>query len=89
MLDAVNIPIGYVGIGFIDDTVKVVKVNGVAPSVETALDKTYPINRELFMFTNGEPAAGSLAAKFLGLITSREGAAMVEEIGFVPVPAKK
>ena len=81
--------IGYVGIGFIDDTVKVVKVNGVAPSVETALDKTYPINRELFMFTNGEPAAGSLAAKFLGLITSREGAAMVEEIGFVPVPAKK
>ena len=81
--------IGYVGIGFIDDTVKVVKVNGVEPSVETVLDKTYPINRELFMFTNGEPAAGSLAAKFLGLIRSKEGAAMVEEIGFVPVPIKK
>ncbi|MGI5869052.1 MAG: PstS family phosphate ABC transporter substrate-binding protein [Kiritimatiellia bacterium] len=81
--------IGYVGIGFLDDTVKAVKVGGVEASVETVLDKTYPINRELFMFTNGEPAADSLAARFLGLITSKEGAAMVEEIGFVPVPSKK
>ena len=81
--------IGYLGIGFIDDTVKVVTVNGVEPTVETVLDKTYPINRELFMFTNGEPAADSLTGRFLGLISSKEGAEMVEEIGFIPVPAKK
>jgi phosphate transport system substrate-binding protein len=81
--------IGYIGIGFIDDTVKVLTVNGIAPSVETVLDKTYPICRELFMFTNGEPAADSLAGRFLGLITSKEGAEMVEEIGYVPVAVKK
>lgn len=81
--------IGYIGIGFIDDTVKVLTVNGIAPSVETVLDKTYPICRELFMFTNGEPAADSLTGRFLGLISSKEGAEMVEEIGFVPVAVKK
>lgn len=80
--------IGYLGLGFVDDTVKVVEVDGVEPSVETVLDKTYPINRELFMFTNGEPAAGSLAAKFLAMIGSKAGAAMVEEIGFVPVSGR-
>lgn len=81
--------IGYIGIGFIDDTVKVLTVNGIAPSVETVLDKSYPICRELFMFTNGEPASDSLAGRFLGLLSSKEGAEMVEEIGFVPVQAKK
>ena len=81
--------IGYIGIGFIDDTVKVLKVNGIEPSVETVLDKTYPICRELFMFTNGEPAADSLTGRFLGLIASKEGAEMVEEIGYVPVSVKK
>ena len=81
--------IGYIGLGFIDDTVKVLAINTVTPSVETVLDKTYPICRELFMFTNGEPAAGSLAARFLSLASAKEGAEMVEEIGFVPVPVKK
>lgn len=77
--------IGYIGIGFIDDTIKVLKVNRVEPSIETVLDKTYPICRELFMFTNGEPATGSLASRFLGLITSKDGTRIIDEIGFVPV----
>ncbi len=81
--------IGYIGIGFIDDTVKLLNINGVEPSVDTVLDKTYPICRELFMFTNGEPATNSLKGRFLGLITSKDGAEIVEEIGFVPVPSKK
>ena len=81
--------IGYAGIGFVDSTVKAIKVNGVEPSVETVLDKTYPINRELFMFTNGEPAADSPAGRFLALIKSDEGAEMIEEIGYVPVTAGK
>src|SRR5690606_1515704 len=47
-----NGAIGYIGIGFMDDTVKVINVNGIEPSIDTVLDKTYPICRELFMFTN-------------------------------------
>ncbi len=81
--------IGYVGLGFLDRSIKAVQVGGIMPSAETVLDKSYPIARELFMFTNGEPAADSWAAKFLALSTAEKGREIVEEIGFVPVSAKK
>lgn len=81
--------ISYAGLGFVDKSVKALEINGVAPSAETVLDKTYPISRPLFMFTNNEPAADSLAAKFIGLSLTDKGREIIEEIGFVPVPAKK
>ena len=81
--------ISYAGLGFVDKQVKALEVNGVAPSAETVLNKTYLISRSLFMFTNGEPAADSLAAKFIGLSLTDKGREIIEEIGFVPVPAKK
>ena len=81
--------ISYAGLGFVDKSVKALEVNGVVPSAETVLNKSYPISRSLFMFTNGEPAAGSLAAKFIGLSLTDKGREIIEEIGFVAVPAKK
>ena len=80
--------IGYAGLGFIDRSVKALEVNGVAPSAETVIAKQYPISRELFMFTNGEPAADSLCGKFLAMSRSEKGREIIEEIGFVSVPAK-
>ncbi len=81
--------IGYAGLGFVDRSVKALEINGIAPCAETVIGKTYPVARELFMFTNGEPRPGSLAAKFIGLSTSEKGREMIEEIGFVPLPEKK
>ena len=80
--------IGYAGLGFLDRTIKALAVNGVEPSVETVVDKTYPLARELYMFTNGEPGKGTLIEKFIGLIKTEKGREIVEEIGFVPVSAK-
>ena len=71
------------------DSVKALEVEGVMPSAETVLNKTYPLARPLFMFTNNEPAADSLIAKFIGLSLTENGKEIIEEIGFVPVPAKK
>jgi phosphate transport system substrate-binding protein len=81
--------IGYAGLGFLDRAVKALEINGVAPSAETVIAKSYPISRELFMFTNGEPAPESLPGKFLGLSQTEKGREIIEEIGFVPVPSKK
>ncbi len=78
--------IGYAGLGFIDRTVKALEINGVAPCAETVADKTYPIARPLYMFTNGEPAAESPAGQFIALSRSDKGREIIEEIGFVPVP---
>jgi phosphate transport system substrate-binding protein len=81
--------IGYAGLGFVDRSVKALEINGIVPCAETVIGKTYPIARELFMFTNGAPATDSLIAKFLGLSRSEKGREIIEEIGFVPVPDKK
>lgn len=81
--------IGYAGLGFLDRSVKALEINGVVPCAETVIDKRYPIARELFMFTKGEPLADSLAAKFIALSGSEKGREIIEEIGFIPVPVKK
>ncbi len=77
--------IGYAGLGFVDQTVKALEVDGVAPSVETVVDGSYPLSRKLFMYTNGQPATDSHTAKFLGLARHPKGREIVEEIGFVPL----
>ncbi len=51
--------IGYVGLGFVDKTVKALEINGVYPHRESIASGRYPISRPLFMFTNGYPKLGS------------------------------
>ncbi|WP_338036428.1 phosphate ABC transporter substrate-binding protein [Methanogenium marinum] len=79
--------IGYVGLGYIDATVKAVPVNigstNVDASVETVISGVYPIARGLNMFTMGE--AEGLSADYLAFIMSSEVQALVLKEGFVPV----
>jgi phosphate transport system substrate-binding protein len=81
--------IGYAGLGFVDRSVKALEINGVVPCLETVRNKTYPLARPLFMFTNGEPKAESLSARFLGIALTEKGQEIIEEIGFIPVEVKK
>jgi phosphate transport system substrate-binding protein len=73
--------IGYVGIGFLSDNVKGVKIDGVMPSKQTILNKTYPVARTLHMYTNGRPRG--LIKEYLDFILSPEGQRLVEENGFI------
>jgi phosphate transport system substrate-binding protein len=73
--------IGYVGLGYVSDKVKVISVNGVRPSDATVRDNTYPLARELYMYTNGNPAG--LAKSFIEFILSSDGQSIVKEQGFV------
>ena len=78
--------IGYVGLGFIDSSVKAIKVysNGqpVAPTIATALAHQYPISRPLYMITNGQPAG--LTKDYIDFILSPDGQKIVQDQGFVP-----
>ncbi len=76
--------IGYIGLGYVTPDVKVVAVDGVAASVETAADSSYPISRYLYMYSDGEPE-GVMAA-YLDWILGPEGQQLVEDEGFVPLP---
>jgi len=75
--------IGYVGLGYISDKVKVLKVNGVTPSEQTVRNGSYPLARPLYMYTNGAPKG--LAKSFIDFILSNEGEKIVRDNGFVPV----
>ncbi len=74
--------IGYVGIGYLTPRLKALTVNGVAASAKTAMDKSYPVARALYMFTRGQPT-GAVKA-FLDFIKSPEGQKLVKAEGFVP-----
>jgi phosphate transport system substrate-binding protein len=79
--------IGYVGLGYIDTTVKALNlsVNGteVQPTTENVIKGTYPLSRELYYITNGD--ATGLAKDFIDFTLSPEGQAIVEEEGFVSI----
>ncbi|MBD3235427.1 MAG: phosphate ABC transporter substrate-binding protein PstS family protein [Candidatus Eisenbacteria bacterium] len=77
--------IGYVGLGFIDRTVKALTVEGIAPGQETVASGRYPIARPLFMFTDGYPRLGTPLHAFITMHLSLRGQEIIEAIGFVPV----
>jgi len=81
--------IGYVGLAYIEKEVKTLKVSFdkgktyVAPTMETAKNKTYPITRPLFFYylTTLEKKV----KPFIDYILSAEGQKIVEQIGYVPL----
>lgn len=75
--------IGYVGLGYIDSNVKALPINGVSPSIATVQDGTYPIARNLNLYTNGAPTGA--VKDFIDFLMSKEGQAIIEAEGFVPI----
>lgn len=79
--------IAYVGIGYVNKSVKSVQVNGITASVQTAISKEYPFSRELYMYTDGD-ATGDVA-KYIAFVKSPEGQKIVVKEGFVPLTETK
>lgn len=77
--------IGYVGLAFTEG-VKHAEINGIEATPETVNDKTYPIARELYMYTNGEPNAGTPLSDVVNLYKTEDGKKIISEQGFVPLP---
>jgi phosphate transport system substrate-binding protein len=77
--------IGYVGLGFIDQTVKALEIDGIEPNRRTVAAGKYPISRPLFMFTNGYPDLGSHVYRFVTMYLTEEGQDIIEAKGFVPL----
>jgi phosphate transport system substrate-binding protein len=83
--------IGYSGLAYATDHMKVVCIatDGadacVSPTVETASDRSYPIARPLFMYTNGEPQ-GEIK-NYMDWILSDDGQCILVKKGYAPVRA--
>jgi phosphate transport system substrate-binding protein len=81
--------IGYDGLGYVPHdlkTIAIAELEGgeyVLPSIPTVNDKTYPIARDLYMYTNGQPEG--LLKEYLDWILSAQAQQIVADLGFVPV----
>jgi len=75
--------IGYISFGYLDNSVKALAINGVAPTVENALNGTYPVVRPFNMLTKGEPAG--LTKAWLDWILSDAGQQIVAQEGYISV----
>jgi phosphate transport system substrate-binding protein len=80
--------IGYDGLGYVPEDLKMIAIAEeeggayVLPSIPTVNDKTYPIARDLYMYTDGEPTG--IVKDYLDWILASEAQQIVAELGFVP-----
>jgi len=80
--------IGYSGLAYANDHVHMPCVqNGpdaacVFPSVETAIDRSYPIARPLFMYTAGQPEGA--VAEYMNWVMSHEAQCIILDKGYAP-----
>lgn len=75
--------IGYASLASVDQTVKAVAVNGIAPSAATTLDGTYKISRPFLYLTKTAPTGD--VKQLIDFILSSEGQALIEKEGLVKV----
>lgn len=80
--------IGYVGMAYLNKYVKALavsydNVHYAYPSVETAVNKTYPVVRPLYYYYLAEQEPGF--KKYIDFILSRQGQRIVLDSGYVPV----
>ncbi|OIP99434.1 MAG: phosphate-binding protein [Syntrophobacteraceae bacterium CG2_30_61_12] len=74
--------VGYMSVGYVDQSVAAVVLDGVEPSIDNVRRGIYPVARGLFSNTKGEP--GPLVKAFLDLLFAPEGQAIIQAKGFIP-----
>jgi phosphate transport system substrate-binding protein len=81
--------IGYDGLGYVTDDLKVIAVAReptgpfILPSSDSVNNGLYPIARDLYMYTPGEPT-GAIKT-YLEWIRESEAQEIVNDLGFVPI----
>jgi phosphate transport system substrate-binding protein len=81
--------IGYDGLGYVTEEMKVIGVaivegeDYILPSAKTVNSGLYPVARDLYMYTNGQPSGP--IKEYIDWILSSEAQQIVTELGFVPI----
>ncbi len=81
--------IGYDGLGYITDEVKVLAIakdadsDYVYPSLDSVNNNLYAVSRNLYIYSNGTPAP--YVQEYLDWIMGSEGQKIVADLGFIPI----
>ena len=73
--------IGYIGMGYMDDSVHSLAIDGITPSKENVSNKTYPIAREVYWYVPSE-RTGTMK-ELVDFAISADGQSIVESEGFI------
>ena len=82
--------IGYDGLGYVPKDLKMIAVGKkdlgpyILPSITTVNDGTYPIARDLYMYTAGQPK-GEVQVYLEWIMKSSKAQSIVAQLGFVPI----
>ncbi|MCI6904408.1 MAG: extracellular solute-binding protein [Streptococcus alactolyticus] len=75
--------IGYASLGSLNDSVKVVDIDGAEATVENIKDGSYKVSRPFNIVTKDD--TNEAAKDFINFILSSEGQAIVEKSGYIPL----
>ena len=84
--------IGYSGMGYLNPHIKAICIRSsensdcIHPTLKTAMDKSYPISRELYMYTAGNPSED--VKKYLEWTQSDAAREITIKAGYVPAPRR-
>jgi len=76
--------IGYIGFGYLDNSVKVTDVNSVKATLKNGKTGKYPVSRKLYMYVNQNNYSAD-AKSFVDFLLSKNGQKIVAEAGFIPL----
>ena len=79
--------IGYISLGYVDASVKALRIDGVTPTPENVTSGKYPISRKLYLITKGDP--DPLEKAFIEFVLSDEGQGVVEKLGYIRLEVVK
>ena len=74
--------IGYISYGYVNETVRSIKIDGVDPSIKNIHSSEYPLSRKLYIYTNNP---SEICRKFIDYVLSEEGQAFIKKLGMIPV----
>lgn len=72
--------IGYISLGSLNDSIKAVKIDGVAPSVENINNKSYSIFRPFNLAISSD---NTLVNDFLAYIGSNQARSIIQKAGYI------
>ena len=75
----------YVNTMYKRDTIKMLGVNGVVPSIETIKDGSYPVFTNGYIVTLKQNGEDSPARKWINAVMSNRGSKIIENAGYVPI----
>jgi phosphate transport system substrate-binding protein len=78
--------IGYLALSYVDSSVKVVNIDGKAPTLE-GISSGYPYWSYGHMFTIGDDDDNPLASAFISYIKSKDNQKLLQSLGYFPVEA--